>query len=81
MDLLPFETEMVDTVNAFIATDKPDERKELMKKYQKLYTEHLYGIGLTQYPGALIINKRFANMPSSSPRRCRRCRWRPSASR
>ncbi|WP_055048620.1 ABC transporter substrate-binding protein [Devosia sp. A16] len=67
MDLLPFEQEMVDTVNAFIATDDAAKRTELMKTYQKLYTEHLFGIGLTQYPGALIINKRFANIPAGAP--------------
>ena len=38
-----------------------------MKQYQKLYTENLYAIGLTQYPGALIINKRFANIPPGAP--------------
>ncbi len=67
LDLLPFEQEMVDSVNAFIATDDADERKELMKKYQRAYTEHLFGIGLTQYPGALIVNKRFANIPAGAP--------------
>jgi peptide/nickel transport system substrate-binding protein len=67
LDLMPFEEEMVDTVNAFIATDDSAERTELMKQYQKLYTENLYGIGLTQYPGALIINKRFANIPAGAP--------------
>lgn len=67
MDLLPFEQQMVDTVNAFIATDDAAKRTELMKTYQKLYTENLFGIGLTQYPGALIINKRFANIPAGAP--------------
>jgi peptide/nickel transport system substrate-binding protein len=38
-----------------------------MKKYQKLYTENVYSVGLTQYPGALIINKRFANIPAGAP--------------
>ena len=38
-----------------------------MKQYQKLYTENVYAIGLTQYPGALIINKRFANIPPGAP--------------
>ena len=38
-----------------------------MKQYQKIYTENVYGIGLTQYPGALIINKRFANIPAGAP--------------
>ena len=67
LDLLPFEQEMVDIVNAFIATRDPAEQVDLMKKYQKLYTENLYAIGLTQYPGALIINKRFANIPPGAP--------------
>jgi peptide/nickel transport system substrate-binding protein len=30
-------------------------------------TENLYEIGLTQYPGALMINKRFANVPAGAP--------------
>ena len=38
-----------------------------MKQYQKLYTENVYAVGLTQYPGALIINKRFANIPAGTP--------------
>ena len=67
LDLLPFEKDMVDTVNSFIATSDPAARVEAMKKYQKLYTENLYGIGLTQYPGALIINKRLANIPAGAP--------------
>jgi peptide/nickel transport system substrate-binding protein len=67
LDLLPWEQEMVDVVNAFIASRDPAERLTLMTKYQKLYTENLYGIGLTVYPGALIINKRFSNIPPGAP--------------
>ncbi|WDR04180.1 ABC transporter substrate-binding protein [Devosia algicola] len=67
LDLLPWEQEMVDVVNKFIATNDSEERIGLMKQYQKLYTENVNGIGLTQYPGALIINKRFANIPAGTP--------------
>ena len=67
LDLLPFEQELVDTVNAFIATSDNAERVDLMKKYQRLFTENVYSVGLTQYPGALIINKRFANIPAGAP--------------
>ncbi|MBO6727796.1 MAG: ABC transporter substrate-binding protein [Rhizobiaceae bacterium] len=67
LDLLPWEEEMVEIVNAFIAEPDLAARKELMKRYQKLYTENLYAIGLTQYPGAEIINKRFANYPEGVP--------------
>ncbi len=67
LDLLPFEQELVDTVNAFIATSDNAERAELMKTYQRIFTENVYSVGLTQYPGALIINKRFANIPAGAP--------------
>jgi peptide/nickel transport system substrate-binding protein len=67
LDLLPWEQEMVDVVNAFSTSRDPDERVELMKRYQRLYTENLFAIGLTAYPGALIINKRFANIPPGAP--------------
>jgi peptide/nickel transport system substrate-binding protein len=38
-----------------------------MKEYQKVSTENINGVGLTEYPGALIINKRFANIPAGAP--------------
>ncbi len=67
LDLLPFEEEMVKTVNAFIGSRESAERIALMKTYQKLYTENLFAIGLTAYPGALIVNKRFSNIPAGAP--------------
>ena len=67
LDLLDYEKDMVDTVNKFIGTRDAAERGELMKQYQNLYTANLDGIGLTAYPGALIVNKRFANIPAGAP--------------
>ncbi|MCJ9722723.1 ABC transporter substrate-binding protein [Agrobacterium sp. SHOUNA12C] len=67
LDLMPFEKEMVDVVNKFTTSKDNDERVALMKQYQKLSTGHLYNIGLTEYPGALIINKRFSNVPPGTP--------------
>lgn len=67
VDLLPFEQQLVDVVKAFISEQDPGKRVDLMKQFQKLYTENVYTIGLTQYPGALIINKRFANIPPGAP--------------
>ena len=66
-DLLPFEKQMVDIVNKFTASQDAKERVDLMKQYQKIYTENVWTIGLTQYPGALIVNKRFANIPAGAP--------------
>lgn len=67
LDLLPFEQELVGIVNGFIGTSDNAERAELMKQYQKVFTDNVYSVGLTQYPGALIINKRFANIPAGAP--------------
>ncbi len=38
-----------------------------MKTYQKTFTENVAAAGLTSYPGALIINKRFSNIPVGTP--------------
>lgn len=67
LDLLPYEQQMVDIVNKFIASNDPKEKADLMKQYQKVSTENVNGVGLTEYPGALIINKRFANIPAGAP--------------
>lgn len=67
LDIMPFEAEMADVVRRFIASQDNTEKAELMKQYQKLYTENLYTTGLTEYPGALIINKRFSNVPAGTP--------------
>lgn len=67
LDLLPHEVALVETVNAFIGERDPAKRVELAKAYQKTYTENLDGIGLVAYPGALIVNKRFANIPAGAP--------------
>ncbi|CAN7592360.1 ABC transporter substrate-binding protein [Mesorhizobium sp. LjNodule214] len=67
VDLMPFEKDLVDIVNKFVASDDNDERASLMKQFQKISTEHVYTVGLTEYPGALIINKRFSNIPQGTP--------------
>ena len=67
LDLLPWEQEMVDTINAFIASRDPAERTALMAEFQRLHTENLYAVGLTAYPGALVVNKRFSNIPAGAP--------------
>ncbi len=58
---------MVDIVNQFIATDDATKRVDLMKRYQRLFTENVNEVGLTLYPGAEILNKRFANVPKGAP--------------
>lgn len=67
LDLLPHEQQMVDAIKSFIDSRDPAERVELMKTYQKVFTENVNAVGLTAYPGALIINKRFSNVPLGAP--------------
>jgi peptide/nickel transport system substrate-binding protein len=67
LDLLPFEQELVDIVNAFIASDDPAERVQLMSDYQRIFTSNVYSIGLTTYTVALMVNKRFSNLPIGTP--------------
>ncbi|NLS03672.1 ABC transporter substrate-binding protein [Rhizobium sp. P32RR-XVIII] len=67
VDMMPYEKELVDIINKFTATQDNDERVNLMKQFQKISTEHVYTVGLTEYPGALIINKRFSNIPEGTP--------------
>ncbi|RWB66769.1 MAG: ABC transporter substrate-binding protein [Mesorhizobium sp.] len=67
VDMMPFEKDLVDIVNKFVSTQDNDQRAELMRKFQKISTEHVYNVGLTEYPGALIVNKRFSNIPQGTP--------------
>jgi peptide/nickel transport system substrate-binding protein len=67
VDLMPYETQLVAIVNKFISSQDNAERRDLMKQYQKIATENVDTIGLTEYPGALIINKRFSNVPVGAP--------------
>jgi peptide/nickel transport system substrate-binding protein len=67
VDLMPFEKDLVDIVNKFVSTQDNDQRASLMREFQKISTEHVYNVGLTEYPGALIINKRFSNIPQGTP--------------
>lgn len=64
---MPYEEELVKIVNAFIASQDNAERAELMKRYQKVYTANVNTVGLTEFAGALVINKRFSNIPSGAP--------------
>jgi peptide/nickel transport system substrate-binding protein len=67
VDLMPYEEKLVDIVTKFQTSRDNNERVDLMKQYQKVATENVDTVGLTEYPGALIINKRFSNVPAGTP--------------
>ena len=66
IELMDFEKQLVDIMNEFRSATA-ERRKELMVDYQKIFTENVYSAGLVNYPGALIINKRFRNVPAGTP--------------
>ncbi|MER9170443.1 ABC transporter substrate-binding protein [Mesorhizobium australicum] len=67
VDLMPFEKDLVDIVNKFVSSADNNQRASLMRDFQTISTEHVYNVGLTEYPGALIVNKRFSNIPQGTP--------------
>ncbi len=67
VDMMDFEAKLTDVVAKFMAASDPKERIDLMKQYQKMATENVYQAGLTVYPGALIVNKRFSNIAPGAP--------------
>ncbi|MER8847317.1 MULTISPECIES: ABC transporter substrate-binding protein [Mesorhizobium] len=67
VDLMPFEKDLVDIVNKFVSSADNNQRASLMRDFQKISTEHVYNVGLTEYPGAVIVNKRFSNIPQGTP--------------
>ena len=67
LDLLPFESQLVGIVRQFIASSDPVGRTALMRQYQSVFTQNIYAVGLTQFPGALVVSKRMANVPPNAP--------------
>lgn len=66
-DLQPYEQALVDIIKTFVGSRDAEARKAAMRTWQKTFTENVAAVGLTSYPGALIINKRFANIPVGAP--------------
>lgn len=67
LDLQPYEQQLVDAIKAFTGSRDAAAKVEAMKTWQKTFTENVTAVGLTSYPGALIVNKRFANIPAGAP--------------
>jgi peptide/nickel transport system substrate-binding protein len=67
LDLLPHERQLVALVRAFIASPDAAERRRLMRLYQRVSTANVNALGLIQYSGGVLIDKRFANVPAGTP--------------
>jgi peptide/nickel transport system substrate-binding protein len=66
-ELLPFEEDLVDIVNQFCAESDSAKRAELMKEYNKLFTENVYIVGTVIGRYGLALAKRFRNVPVGAP--------------
>ena len=45
----------------------PKKRAETFREYNKIFTENVYNIGISTVPPALLMNKRFRNVPPGTP--------------
>jgi peptide/nickel transport system substrate-binding protein len=67
--LRDWEQEMVDLVTAYCKEQDPATRKELINKYNYLFTKHNYVIGTMIGRKGLALAKRFMNVPGGTPPR------------
>lgn len=66
-ELLDFEVELIDIVNQFCLEPDFDKRKELMFRYNQLFTENVYSIGGVVGRYGLGLAERFNNIPIGAP--------------
>ncbi|MBV9247143.1 MAG: ABC transporter substrate-binding protein, partial [Methylobacteriaceae bacterium] len=66
-ELLPFEPKLIDILNKVRVERDTAKRGELLREYDHIFTENIYNVGLFVVPAALIINKRFRDVPAGAP--------------
>jgi len=65
--LLNFEPKLIDILNKVRTEPDTAKRAALLNQYNQISTENVYQIGLVTAPAALIINKRFKDVPAGAP--------------
>ncbi len=66
-ELLDFEQELVDIVNAFCAEPDTNVRLEQMAEYNRIVTDNVYFVGVFVGRYGLASAKRFNNVPAGMP--------------
>ncbi len=66
-ELLDFEHELIEVINAYCATTDPVERKTLINQCNNIFTENLYALGVFSGRYGLGIAKRYRNVPAGTP--------------
>jgi peptide/nickel transport system substrate-binding protein len=65
--LRDWEQELADTATAYCAEQDPATRKELINKWNFIWTSHNYNIGTIIGRKGLALAKRFKNVPGGTP--------------
>lgn len=66
-ELLPFEQELIDIVEAYRSTFDPEERRALMFEYNRIFTENVYNLGVFVGRYGLGLTTRVKNVPPGTP--------------
>ena len=66
-ELLPFEPKLIEILEKIRTEPDTAKRADLLNEYNKIFTENIYNVGLVTIPAALIINKRFKDVPAGAP--------------
>ena len=66
-ELLPFEQQMIEILNKIRTEPDGAKRADLLNEYNHIFTENVYNVGLVTIPAALIVNKRFKDVPAGAP--------------
>ena len=66
-ELLPFEKDMIAILEKVRTEPDGGKRAELLNEYNHIFTENVYSVGLVTIPAALIVNKRFKDVPAGAP--------------
>ncbi len=66
-ELLPFESDMIAILNKIRTEPDGAKRAALLNDYNHIFTENVYSVGLVTIPAALIVNKRFKDVPAGAP--------------
>ena len=66
-ELLPFEKDMIAILDKVRTEPDGAKRAELLNEYNHIFTENVYSVGLVTIPAALIVNKRFKDVPAGAP--------------
>ena len=66
-ELLPFEKDLIAILHKVRTEPDGAKRAELLNEYNHIFTENVYSVGLVTIPAALIVNKRFKDVPAGAP--------------